>query len=119
VKEFKFDRLGVFTYSHEDGTYAANIPDRVPQKEKLSRQKQILDVQREISIQKNRESIGKVFKVIIDREENKYYIGRSYKDAPEIDQEIYISSSGLEIGKFYDVKIFDAEDFDLFGEVVH
>lgn len=119
VKEFKFDRLGVFIYSNEDGTYASNIPDRIPHKEKLNRQKRILDVQREISIQKNRNSIGEVIKVIIDREENEYYIGRSYKDAPEIDQEIYISNSNLEVGQFYDVRIFDAEDFDLFGEIVH
>lgn len=118
VKEFKFDRLGVFTYSHEDGTHASNIPDRIPYKEKLTRQKRILDAQREISILKNRNSIGEVIKVIIDREENEYYIGRSYKDAPEIDQEIYISNNNLQVGKFYDVKIFDAEDFDLFGEIV-
>lgn len=117
VKEFKFDRLGVFTYSHEDGTFAAGIPDRIPQKEKLSRQKQILDVQKEISVSKNRENIGKVVKVIIDRKENDYYIGRSYRDSPEIDQEIYINSKDLRTGQFYDVKIFDAEEFDLFGEV--
>ncbi len=119
VREFKFDRLGVFIYSHEDGTVAAGIPDRIPYKEKLSRQKRILDAQREISILKNRESIGEVIKVIVDREENEYFIGRSYKDAPEIDQEIYISSSSLEVGKFYDVKIFDAEEFDLFGEIIN
>ena len=98
---------------------AANIPDRIPQKEKLSRQKQILDAQREISILNNRDSIGKTYKVLIDREENEYYIGRSYKDAPEIDQEIYISNSDLKVGEFYNVKVFDAEDFDLFAEVVH
>ncbi len=117
VKEFKFDRLGVFTYSNEDGTYAANIPDKIPHKEKLSRQKQILEAQREISIENNRESVGKVMKVIIDRKENDYYIGRSYKDSPEIDQEIYVTGSDLKTGEFYDVKIFDAEEFDLFGEI--
>ena len=117
VKEFKFDRLGVFTYSHEDGTYAANIPDRIPHKEKLKRQKILLDAQREISVRKNLESVGQVIKVLIDRKENDYYIGRSYKDSPEIDQEIYINSNELNTGEFYDVKIFDAEEFDLFGEV--
>ena len=117
VKEFKFDRLGVFTYSHEDGTYAANIPDRIPIKEKLNRQKILLDAQREISVRKNLESVGQVIKVLIDRKENDYYIGRSYKDSPEIDQEIYINSNELNTGEFYDVKIFDAEEFDLFGEV--
>ena len=117
VKEFKFDRLGVFTYSHEDGTYAANIPDRIPHKEKLRRQKMLLDAQREISVRKNLESVGQVIKVLIDRKENDYYIGRSYKDSPEIDQEIYINSNELNKGEFYDVKIFDAEEFDLFGEI--
>ncbi len=117
VKEFKFDRLGVFTYSHEDGTYAANIPDRIPHKEKLKRQKLLLDAQREISVRKNLESVGQVIKVLIDRKENDYYIGRSYMDSPEIDQEIYINSNELNTGEFYDVKIFDAEEFDLFGEI--
>ncbi|HMS35283.1 MAG TPA: 30S ribosomal protein S12 methylthiotransferase RimO [Ignavibacteria bacterium] len=118
VKDFKFDRLGVFTYSHEDGTYAAGIPDRIPQKEKQSRQKILLDAQRSVSIEKNLETVGKVIKVLIDRKENDYYIGRSYKDSPEIDQEIYINSKELTKGEFYDVKIFDAEEFDLFGEVI-
>jgi ribosomal protein S12 methylthiotransferase len=119
VKEFKFDRLGVFTYSHEDGTYAADIPDRIPQKEKLNRQKILLDAQRLISIEKNLDSVGKVIKVLIDRKENDYYIGRSYKDSPEIDQEIYINSMELNTGEFYDVRIFDAEEFDLFGEIIN
>lgn len=118
VKDFKFDRLGVFTYSHEDGTYAADIPDRIPQKEKLSRQKFLLDAQRLISIENNLDSVGKVIKVLIDRKENDYYIGRSYKDSPEIDQEIYINSNELNTGEFYDVRIFDAEEFDLFGETI-
>lgn len=118
IKEYKFDRLGVFTYSHEDGTYAANIPDRIPDKEKQLRQKLLLDAQREISIKNNIDSVGKTFKVLIDRKENDHYIGRSYKDAPEIDQEIYISADSLNTGEFHDVKIFDAEEFDLFGEVV-
>lgn len=118
VKEFQFDRLGVFTYSNEDGTYAANIPDRIPQKEKTARQKILLDIQRKISVQKNRASVGQTLKVLIDRKENDYYIGRSYRDAPEIDQEIYINHTELAAGNFYNVKIFDAEEFDLFGEVV-
>jgi len=117
VKEFEFDRLGVFTYSHEDGTVAAGIEDRIPFKEKIHRQKLLLDAQKEISMKKNIADIDKTFKVIIDREENGYFIGRSYRDAPEIDQEIYINTTGLIKGNFYDVRIFDAEEFDLFGEV--
>ncbi|MCB0728443.1 MAG: 30S ribosomal protein S12 methylthiotransferase RimO [Ignavibacteriae bacterium] len=118
VKEFEFDRLGVFTYSHEDNTHAANLPDRIPEKEKLRRQRHLLDIQKEISFRKNRESVGNVIKVLIDRKENDYYIGRSYKDSPEIDQEIFINGKDLKTGNFYDVKIFDAEEFDLFAEVV-
>ncbi|MEO6695597.1 MAG: 30S ribosomal protein S12 methylthiotransferase RimO [Ignavibacteria bacterium] len=119
IKEFKFDRLGVFTYSHEDDTYASNIPDRIPFKEKLNRQKIILDAQREISVLKNKASVGNIVKVIVDRRENDYYVGRTYKDAPEIDQEVFINNKDLQTGEFYNVEIFDAEEFDLFGEVIN
>ncbi|MBX7044867.1 MAG: 30S ribosomal protein S12 methylthiotransferase RimO [Ignavibacteria bacterium] len=119
VKEFKFDRLGVFPYSHEEGTAAFDLPDRIPMKEKLLRQKLLLDAQRENSLDTNKGSIGKEFKVIIDREEKEYYIGRTYKDAPEIDQEVYVNKNEkLEIGNFCSVKIYDSEEFDLFAEKV-
>jgi len=118
IKEYEFDRLGVFTYSHEDGTSAAEIPDRIPLKEKLSRQKHILDIQKEISLKRNMNSNNEVLKVLVDRKENGYYIGRSYRDAPEIDQEIYISNQDLKTGEFYNVRIFDSEEFDLFGEII-
>ncbi|MBS1551162.1 MAG: 30S ribosomal protein S12 methylthiotransferase RimO [Bacteroidetes bacterium] len=117
VRDFRFDRLGVFTYSNEEGTYAATIPDRIPLKEKLLRQKLILDAQKEISLTNNNRSVGKKEKVLIDRKENGYSVGRSYKDAPEIDQEIYINDNSLMTGEFYDVRIFDTEEFDLFAEV--
>ncbi|MCX6161569.1 MAG: 30S ribosomal protein S12 methylthiotransferase RimO [Ignavibacteriae bacterium] len=118
VKEFRFDRLGVFTYSEEDGTHSANIADDISVKEKTARQKAILDAQREISEENNRNSLGKVVKVLIDRKESNYYIGRTYKDAPEIDQEVYIDSNAeLKKGEFYNVMIFDYEQFDLFGEL--
>ncbi len=79
----------------------------------------ILDAQKENSLEANRESIGKTYKVIVDRQEKDYYIGRSYKDAPEIDQEIYINNHPeIKIGNFYDVKIYDSEEFDLFGEKI-
>lgn len=119
VKEFKFERLGVFPYSHEEGTSAFEIPDRIPMKEKLLRQKLLLDAQRENSIEANKESIGKNFKVIVDREEEDYFIGRTYKDAPEIDQEVYINKDQkIKIGNFSEVKIYDSEEFDLFAEKV-
>ena len=118
TKEFKFDRLGVFTYSNEEGTTASVLPDRIPKKEKMLRQKLILEAQRVISVEKNANSIDKIYKVLIDRKEEDYYIGRTYKDAPEIDQEVYVTNNKtLEIGKFYDVIIYDYEEFDLFGEL--
>lgn len=119
IKEFKFERLGVFPYSHEEGTTAFDIPDRIPMKEKLLRQKVLLDAQREVSLEANRNSIGQNYKVIIDREEEDYFIGRTYKDAPEIDQEVYVNKdSQIKIGNFSDVKIYDSEEFDLFAEKV-
>jgi len=119
VKEFSFDRLGVFTYSREEGTAAAQYKDRLPVKEKLLRQKILMDEQRNISSQLNENSLNKVFKVLIDRFENDYYIGRTYKDAPEIDNEVYIDRiKKLTTGKFYNVKIYDYEDFDLFGKTI-
>lgn len=119
VKEFKFDRLGVFTYSHEDDTFAYNLPDRIPVKEKRLRQKLLLDAQREISLKNNEFSIGQTFDVIIDRVENGQYIGRTYKDAPEIDQEVYINNNNdLRIGDIISAKIYDFEEFDLFAEKV-
>lgn len=118
VKEFEFDRLGVFTYSHEENTTAAELEDIYSLKEKQIRQKIILDLQKEISFRKNKESIGKTFRILVDRKETEYYAGRSYKDAPEIDQEIYVYSDNIKVGDFCDIKIYDAEEFDLFGETV-
>jgi ribosomal protein S12 methylthiotransferase len=119
VKDFKFDRLGVFTYSHEDETYASRLTDRVPKKEKNLRQKLILDAQKKISEKHNQNSVGKIFRVMVDRKDTDFFIGRTYKDAPEIDQEVYIQNSNhLKQGSFYDVEIFDYEEFDLFGECI-
>lgn len=119
VRDFGFDRLGVFTYSHEDGTFAAGIKDIIPEKVKLSRQKTLLATQREVSLRKNTELNGQILKILIDRKENEYSIGRSYKDAPEIDQEIYVNGSDLTPGNFYNVRVFDNEEFDLFAERVN
>jgi ribosomal protein S12 methylthiotransferase len=119
VKEFKFDRLGVFTYSHEEGTHAGSLKDEISQKEKNRRQKLILEAQQKVSEELNRDMLNRVCKVIIDRNDSSYYIGRTYKDAPEIDQEVYIQSkSKLKIGNIYEVKIYDYEEFDLFGEII-
>ncbi|HEY5535272.1 MAG TPA: 30S ribosomal protein S12 methylthiotransferase RimO [Ignavibacteria bacterium] len=118
VKEFGFDRLGVFPYSHEDGTNAAALKDTVPQKEKLLRQKLLLEAQKEISLMLNQKSVNKVLKVLIDRVENDYYIGRTYKDAPEIDNEVYVDKDKKAVaGNFYNIKIYDFEEFDIFGSI--
>ena len=120
VRDFEFDRLGVFTYSHEEGTHAHTYKDDASQREKNKRHEKILDVQKKVSEKKNREMLNRVCRVIIDRKEFDYYIGRTYKDAPEIDQEVYIKSNKKLIdGNFYDAKIYDYEEFDLFGEIIH
>ena len=119
VKDFRFDRLGVFPYSNEDGTFAADIPDRVPKKEKLLRQKLILEAQKKIALKHNEESVSKIYKVLIDRKEGEFFVGRTYKDAPEIDQEVFVEANHkLKTGEFCHVKIYDFEEFDLFGEVI-
>jgi len=119
IKDYRFDRLGVFTYSHEEGTAAFKLNDDVPKKEKMQRQKLILDAQKKIAEENNARSVGKVFKVLIDRKEDEQYVGRTYKDAPEVDQEVFVVDNGkIKTGEFYSVKIFDNEEFDLFGEVI-
>jgi ribosomal protein S12 methylthiotransferase len=119
IKDYRFDRLGVFTYSHEEGTAAFRLKDDVPKKEKIQRQKMILEAQKKIAEENNSESVGKDFKVLIDRKEDEYLIGRTYKDAPEVDQEVFVVDNGkIKTGEFYSVKIFDNEEFDLFGEVI-
>ena len=118
VRDFKFDRLGVFTYSHEENTEAYKLKDSVTEKEKLLRQKLLLEAQRENSVKANENSTGKVFETIIDRKENNYFVGRTYKDAPEIDQEVIINyHKDIKAGNFYNIRIYDYEDFDLFGDV--
>ena len=123
VKEIKFDRLGVFTYSAEEGTYSAeHYSDRISQKEKQRRADQIMSIQQRISLQLNVLKIGKEFETVIDREEGEYWIGRTMYDSPEVDNEVLIKKSDaphLKIGHYYNVKITDAEEFDLYGVPVH
>ena len=123
VKEIKFDRLGVFTYSAEEGTYSAeHYSDRISQKEKQRRADQIMSIQQRISLQLNVLKIGKEFETVIDREEGEYWTGRTMYDSPEVDNEVLIKKSdspNLKIGHYYNVKITDAEEFDLYGIPVH
>ncbi len=119
VKTFEFDRLGVFTYSHEEGTTAYKLPDNVPEKVKRQRMEKLMEVQQKISYNRNQQKIGKIYKTLIDKKEGEFYAGRTESDSPEIDNEVLISADGvqLETGKFYPVKITKASDFDLYGEL--
>jgi ribosomal protein S12 methylthiotransferase len=120
LKEIKFDRLGVFTYSHEENTAAYSMKDNVPKKVKKQRADTVMFQQQEISYELNQKKVGKIFKTIIDRKENEFWIGRTEYDSPDIDNEVLIKDTGnkLEIGKFYSVKIEQAEEFDLYGKII-
>ena len=121
VRWARFERMGAFMYSEEEGTYGAlHYKDDVSQTVKQQRLDQLMAVQQEISAEIEAEKIGKTMKVIIDRKENDYYIGRTEYCSPDVDPEVLIHSTGknLEIGVFYQVDITDAEEFDLYGEVV-
>jgi ribosomal protein S12 methylthiotransferase len=118
VQETKFDRLGVFIYSHEEGTTAYKLKDKVPAGIKEKRAGEIMEIQQELSFKLNKMKSGKLFKVIIDCIEGDYYIGRTEFDSPEIDNEVLIPVSGhpLSIGNFYNIKITSYDNFDLYGE---
>ncbi len=119
VKKTKFDRLGCFTYSHEENTGAYSLNDDVPQELKNERLNEIMEIQSQISWELNQRKIGKNFKVLIDRKRGSYYVGRTQYDSPDVDNEVLISadSSFLRVGEFVNVKIIDASDFDLYAEV--
>ncbi len=121
VRSVKFDRLGVFTYSQEDDTWSSsNLNDSVPGSLKKKRADIIMEEQMHISKTLNNNKIGKLFKVIVDRREGGNYICRSEFDSPEVDNEVLVSGQGVELnsGEFYTVKIYAADDYDLYGEVV-
>jgi ribosomal protein S12 methylthiotransferase len=120
VKEVRFDRLGVFTYSEEEDTWAADkYEDSVPLDVKKERAAELMELQQSISKELNLNKINKSIKVLIDRKEGDYYIGRSESDSPEVDNEILIPASlkKLHTGQFYNVKVTGAEEFDLYGQV--
>jgi ribosomal protein S12 methylthiotransferase len=118
VQGYKFDRLGVFTYSHEEDTTAFWLKDKSPAGVKEKRAAEIMKIQEEISLELNNRKINKFFKVIIDRKEGDFFIGRTEIDSPEIDNEVLlpVSDNNLTIGNFYTVKIISADNFDLYGE---
>ena len=118
LQEQRFDRVGIFTYSHEEGTSAHELVDDIPQEEKEKRAQEIMEVQQEISYEKNMEKLNKVFKVLIDKKEAGRYLGRTEFDSVEVDNEVIVfSDKKLPIGEFVNVKITKAYDYDLEGEI--
>jgi len=120
ITEQRFERLGVFTYSHEEGTSGYQLNDNISEEEKQQRASEIMAIQQDISDELNQAKIGKDFKVIIDRKEGDNYIGRTEFDSPEVDNEVIINATEqyLRVGDFAKIKITDASDFDLYGHLV-
>jgi ribosomal protein S12 methylthiotransferase len=120
VQEMKFERLGCFTYSHEENTHAYLLDDNVPEEVKQARAAEIMDLQSQISWDLNQEKIGQTFKCIIDRKEGQHFIGRTEFDSPDVDNEVLIDAAKFYVktGDFVNVKIIDATEFDLYGEPV-
>ena len=120
VENTRFDRLGCFTYSHEEKTHAHSLVDDVPEEVKQDRVDAIMEIQQGISFDKNQEKIGNTYKVLIDKKDGGYFIGRTEFDSPEVDNEVLIDASQhyATVGSFVNVKIDSAEDFDLYGQIV-
>lgn len=119
IKEIKFDKLGVFDYSVEENTPSYILGDKVSAEVKEQRKSELMEIQKEISLQKNQQMIGKRIKVLIDDIEGEYFVGRTERDAPEVDGEVLIKAEDklLKIGAFYNIEIFDCNDYDLFGKL--
>ncbi len=121
VESYEFDRLGVFTYSQEDNTHAFSLPDDISAEIKEERADELMNLQQEISFKKNQEKIGKTYKVLFDRVDGNYFVGRSEADSPEVDNEVLVlkKDNFARIGDFANVKITSAEDFDLYGNIIN
>ncbi|WP_036383222.1 30S ribosomal protein S12 methylthiotransferase RimO [Muricauda sp. MAR_2010_75] len=117
VKEMRFERLGCFTYSHEENTHAYSLEDDVPEEVKQERANEIMEIQSQISWELNQEKIGKTFRCIIDRKEGNYFVGRTEHDSPDVDNEVLIDAAKhyVKIGDFTQIEITEASDFDLYG----
>lgn len=120
VRDQRFDRLGCFTYSHEENTTAFVLEDNIPDEVKQQRVEEIMAIQQQISWEKNQEKVGKVFRCIFDRKEGDYFVGRTEYDSPDVDNTVLVPAENiyLPIGEFAQVKITSAEDYDLIGELV-
>ena len=121
VKEMRFERLGCFTYSHEENTHAFQLEDDVPEEEKQRRSSEIMEVQSQISWELNQEKVGNTYRCIIDRKEGNYFVGRTEMDSPDVDNEVLVDASKyyLKQGEFVQLKITEAADFDLYAEPVN
>lgn len=119
VKEYKFEKMGTFTYSQEENTASFKLGDPVPDEVKKERQSILMQLQKEISSEKNRELIGAELKVLVESKEGEFFVGRSYRDAPEVDGEVLINSNDTDIlpGNFYLAKVYDSDEYDLFATV--
>ena len=120
VRDQRFDRLGCFTYSHEENTTAFVLEDNIPDEIKQKRVEEIMEIQQQISWEKNQEKVGKVFKCIFDRKEGDYFVGRTEYDSPDVDNTVLVPAKDvyISIGDFANVRITSAEDYDLIGELV-
>ncbi|MET3732003.1 30S ribosomal protein S12 methylthiotransferase RimO [Moheibacter stercoris] len=120
IKDQRFDRMGCFAYSHEENTHAFNLVDDVPEEVKQARVEELMEIQTQISWELNQEKIGKEYKVLIDRKEGNYFIGRTEFDSPDVDNEVLISAEEVYLspGEFVNVVIERAEEFDLYGKLV-
>jgi len=121
VREVRFERLGVFAYSEEEGTYSATeLEDDVPEEVKQQRVERLMRLQADLSRENNRRRVGRAERVVIDSRQGDYYVARSQYDSPEVDQEILIPATGKRLfrGRFYTVRITDASEYDLYGEVI-
>ncbi|HSP86651.1 MAG TPA: radical SAM protein, partial [Ignavibacteriaceae bacterium] len=121
VEEMKFDRVGTFTFSVEENTTSFILGNPVPEEVKLERKDILMEIQKDISLSNNESFLNKELKVLIDGKEGDYYIGRSYRDAPEVDGEVLIRLNGskLQAGNFCMAKIYDFNEYDLYAEVIH
>ncbi len=120
VQDSKFERLGIFTYSHEENTHAHLLEDNVPDEVKQERASNIMAIQQEISLEKNQDKVGGTYKVLFDRKEGGFFVGRTEHDSPEVDNEVLVDAKTnyVRVGDFAMVNIHDATEFDLYGNVV-
>ncbi len=119
ISEMEFERVGVFQYSHEEGTSAYDLPDDIPAEVKQERADRLMDIQKDISSEKNHAKVGQTFKVLFDRKEGEYFVGRTEHDSPEVDNEVLVKGKKnyLRIGDFANIKITEATEYDLYGEL--